>query len=186
MFNERKAAQIAAFFTAKQGGTISHLKLMKLMYLAERLSIQEYGDSMVNDTLVSMRYGPVLSQTKDCMDGYGNPNLPDGWDSWISDRANHKVSLSKEDFTEDQLDELSRSELEILDRVWEEHKDKDQWALADFTHDHCAEWHDPGTSTLPIKYEDVLSANGMDQDEAKALAARIRERQQIEKTLHSL
>ncbi|MFM9438345.1 putative phage-associated protein [Janthinobacterium sp. CG_23.3] len=186
MYNERKAAQVAAFFTAKQGGTISHLKLMKLMYLAERSSIQEYGDSMLDDALVSMRYGPVLSRTKDCMDGYGDTELQDGWDSWISDHANHKVSLTKEDFSEELLDEISPSEIELMERVWAVHGSKDQWDLADYTHKSCAEWRDPGTSTLPIDYGDVLVANGTPDDVATELSGRIKERQRLEKLLHAL
>jgi uncharacterized phage-associated protein len=186
MYNERKAAQVAAFFTAKQGGTISHLKLMKLMYLAERLSLQEYGDSMLDDTLVAMRFGPVLSRTKDCMDGFGDSELQDGWDSWISDHANHKVSLTKEDFSEEKLDEVSDSEIELMDRVWDEHGGKDQWDLAEYTHTHCVEWRNPGTSTLPIDYEDVLRANGAEDKAATASATQIRERQRVERLLHSL
>lgn len=186
MYNERKAAQVAAFFTAKQGGTISHLKLMKLMYLAERSSIQEYGDSMLDDALISMRYGPVLSRTKDCMDGYGDTELQDGWDSWISDHANHKVSLTKEDFSEELLDEISPSEIELMEGVWGAHGNKNQWDLADYTHKSCAEWRDPGTSTLPIDYGDVLVANGTPDDVAAELSGRIRERQRLEKLLHAL
>lgn len=186
MYNERKAAQVAAYFVAQQGGTIPHLKLMKLMYLAERLSLQEYGDSMLNDSLVSMRYGPVLSRTKDCMDGLGDRSLPDGWDGWISDIANYKVGLAKADFSEEQLDELSPSELELMDRVWDEHGGKDQWDLAEFTHQHCTEWKNPGASTLSITYDDVLIAGGLDEDSAAELSAEIRDRQRAAKLLQQL
>lgn len=186
MYNERKAAQVAAFFAAKQGGTISHLKLMKLMYLAERQSLQEYGDSMLDDTLVSMRFGPVLSRTKDCMDGFGDTELQDGWDSWISDHANHKVSLTKEDFSEEMLDEVSVSEIELMERVWDAHGSKNQWDLAEYTHKSCAEWRDPGTSTLPIDYGDVIAANGSSDEVARTLSNQIKERQQLEKLLYAL
>jgi len=186
MYNERKAAQVAAYFVAQQGGTIPHLKLMKLMYLAERLSLQEYGDSMLNDSLVSMRYGPVLSRTKDCMDGLGDRSLPDGWDGWISDIANYKVGLAKADFSEEQLDEVSPSELELMDRVWDEHGGKDQWDLAEFTHQHCTEWKTPGASPLSITYDDVLIAGGLDEDSAAELSAEIRDRQRAAKLLQQL
>ena len=35
-FNERKAAQMAAFFLHQGGGKLEVLKLMKLLYLADR------------------------------------------------------------------------------------------------------------------------------------------------------
>lgn len=186
MYNERKAAQIAAYFAAQQGGTISNLKLMKLMYLTERLSLHEFGESMLNDTLVSMKYGPVLSRTKDCMDGMGDRNLEDGWDGWISDIANHKVTLAKRDFSNELLDEVSPSEIDLMASVWAEHGDKDQFALADYTHANCAEWRKPGSSTLPISYEDVLRAGGLMDESASALAREIKDRQQAARLLHHL
>ena len=36
MFNERKAAQIAAWLLRQAKGNMRHLKLIKLMYLVER------------------------------------------------------------------------------------------------------------------------------------------------------
>jgi hypothetical protein len=39
------------------------IKLIKLMYLAERLSLQRYGEPLTGDRLVSMPDGPVLSMT---------------------------------------------------------------------------------------------------------------------------
>lgn len=186
MYNERKAAQVAAFFTAKQGGSIYHLKLMKLMYLAERSALHMYGDSMLDDTLASLPYGPILSQTKNCMDGICDPDLADGWESWISDRANHKVSLNKDNFSEEQLDELSASDIEILTEVWSEHGGKNRWELVDFTHEKCDEWKDPNGSSLPIRYEDVLVAQGDDPHLATEVAQKIIDRQRVEKVLHSL
>lgn len=41
---EKRAAQTAAFFICRAGGAIEVLKLMKLMYLAERESLARYGE----------------------------------------------------------------------------------------------------------------------------------------------
>ena len=46
MFNERKVAQIAAYFLHRRGGCMSHLKLMKLMYLADREAFNRFGRSI--------------------------------------------------------------------------------------------------------------------------------------------
>ena len=63
MFNEQKTAQIAAWFISQGGGSMPHLKLMKLMYLAERESMSRHGFTMTGDYFVSMPHGPVLSLT---------------------------------------------------------------------------------------------------------------------------
>ena len=69
-----------------------HLKLIKLMYLAERASLQAHGYLMTGDRFSAMPHGPVLSLTLDHIND-GVRSEQDGWDSWISDKANHTVGL---------------------------------------------------------------------------------------------
>ncbi|MEE3701578.1 type II toxin-antitoxin system antitoxin SocA domain-containing protein, partial [Mannheimia haemolytica] len=49
MFDELKIAQATAYLLHKAGGTMEHIKVMKLLYLADRLSWQRYGYSISND-----------------------------------------------------------------------------------------------------------------------------------------
>ena len=63
IFDEKVAANMAAAFLFLAGGELYFLKLMKLMYLAERKSYQLYAEPIVGDRMVSMNYGPVLSNT---------------------------------------------------------------------------------------------------------------------------
>ena len=56
-YSEKKAAQVAAFFIYKAGGTIDALKLSSLMYLSERESLARYGEPLTGDSLVSMEDG---------------------------------------------------------------------------------------------------------------------------------
>lgn len=67
LFNEKRTTQAAAFFLFKAGGKLPVLKLMKLLYLAERESYRQYGEPISGDNLVSMPHGPVLSQTLNLM-----------------------------------------------------------------------------------------------------------------------
>src|ERR1700710_929248 len=102
MFNEQKSAQIAAWFVAREGGTMPHLKLIKLMHLAERASLAEHGYLLTGDRFASMPRGPCLSLTLNLTNAAVD-SQPDGWDSWISDKANHTVGLCRE-FTRVALD----------------------------------------------------------------------------------
>lgn len=61
MFNELKTAQASAYLLHKAGGTMEHLKLMKLLYLADRLSWKEYDKSITGDDYYSLPY-PVISK----------------------------------------------------------------------------------------------------------------------------
>ena len=53
-YKERKAAQTAAFFALRSGGSINILKLAKLLYLAERESMEKFDEPLFYDRLVSM------------------------------------------------------------------------------------------------------------------------------------
>ena len=116
MFNEFKAAQVAAWFLAQQGGKMPHLKLMKLMYLAERASLKMHGRLITGDRFVSMPHGPVLTLTLNHIDDEASSS-PGGWDSWISDKEDHVVAL-KQEADRDSLDEVSDAELDTRRANW--------------------------------------------------------------------
>lgn len=60
---------MAAYLLHKRGRTMSHLKLMKLLYLAGREAIDRYGAPISGDLLVAMLHGPALSNMLNHMDG---------------------------------------------------------------------------------------------------------------------
>ena len=66
MFDIKKTTHVAAYFLWKRGGQMSTLKLMQLMYLAERSFLLEHGERLTGDTMVSMPKGPALSAVCDC------------------------------------------------------------------------------------------------------------------------
>jgi len=63
MFSERKVAQMAAYFLMKSGGHMNVIKLITLMYLADRQHYKEHGFPISDDDVVAMPYGPALSRT---------------------------------------------------------------------------------------------------------------------------
>lgn len=159
LFNEKKAAQAAAFFLFQARQPMSVLKLMKLLYLAERRSFERHGSPMIGDRLVSMPHGPVLSVTYNHMSGELE-STEGGWDSWIADRAGHDLDLRDRAALKDPADllELSDADLEILAEVWGQFGRMSQWELRDWTHDNCPEWKDPEGSMIPMRLEDLFAA----------------------------
>ncbi len=159
LFNEKKAAQAAAFFLFQARQPMSVLKLMKLLYLAERRSFERHGSPMIGDRLVSMPHGPVLSVTYNHMSGELE-STEGGWDSWIADRAGHDLDLRDRAALKDPADllELSDADLEILAEVWGQFGRMSQWELRDWTNDNCPEWKDPEGSMIPMRLEDLFAA----------------------------
>jgi uncharacterized phage-associated protein len=153
-FNVRKAAQIVAFFAKQEGDSINVLKLVKLVYLANRLALEKHNYPLVNDILVSMDQGPVNSLTFDYINGMEEERA--GWDEFLTARANHTVGLSDPALTIEQLDELSDDDLEILKETWGRFGRYNKWALRDYTHEHCPEWEDPQGTSAQIPYERVF------------------------------
>lgn len=172
MFDERKAAQIAAWFLNEAGARMPHLKLMKLMYLAEREAMKRHGFPLTGDRFVCMPHGPVLSQTLNHINGYDESQPDGGWDSWVSDKANFCVQVRKP-VTREALDELSDDDLAVLETVWMEFGAMDKWQIRDYTHKHCPEWEDPDQSSTPLPYIKVLRAVGYDAETAAALVQEI-------------
>lgn len=180
MFNERKAAQVAAWFLRRSGRRMAHLKLMKLMYLADREALNEFGFPITGDRAVSMDNGPVLSRTLNLINGLVESG-EDGWEAWISDRENHEVALRDRAGASEALDEISKAELDVLENMWKQFGHMSKWQIRDYTHDHCPEWQDPQGSSAPIPFERIFTALGRSKDEAAQLAEGIAEQQRIGK-----
>lgn len=183
MFSEEKAAQVAAYLLQKRGGQMSYLKLIKLMYLSDRESMSEYGYPITDDSWFSMKHGPVLSNVLELVQGAGHTGV---WEQWISCARAYEVAIARPNAERDDFDELSEADLEILDRVWQEHGNKTRWQLVDFTHEQCAEWHDPFGSARPISPQDMFKALGWNEEQASAQAQELFQRRQLQSVMAGL
>lgn len=160
MFDEHKIAQAAAYFLSREGGRMAHLKLMKLLYLADRESIKRYGQPISGDEYYSLPHGPVLSKTLDLASGSAE-SIPGGWETWISDKENHEVAL-RCDASREALNDLSNADIDVLSTVWTQFGAMGRYQIRDYTHDkrHIPEWEDPKGSARPIPFERILKAVG--------------------------
>lgn len=180
MYSERKAAQMATWFIRQAGGRLSHLKLMKLMYLADRQAMADTGYPITFDRVVAMPHGPVLSMTLNLING-DTESLDDGWEAWIGDRADHEVALRDRPASGSALDELSVADIGSLERVWMDFGHMTKWQLRDYTHQHCPEWKDPQGSAHPIPHQSIFEALGYPVPEARRLAGSIEEEARVDR-----
>ncbi|SFL76329.1 Panacea domain-containing protein [Rugamonas rubra] len=182
MFKERKAAQMAAALLSKAGGSLNVLKLTKLLYLVEREAMKLHGFQISDDNMVSMPKGPVLSQTLDLTNG---ARESPAWEHFVEDRESHEVRLKRAVSRAD-LSGISDAELEVLDAVWREFGNKDQWQLVEFTHDQCGEWEDPDGSSLPIPPKRVFLALGKSAAQADLLDKELRAQKHFDALLQDM
>jgi uncharacterized phage-associated protein len=174
LYNEKKAAEAAAFFLFRAKGRMPILKLMKLLYLAERASYKQFGEPIIGDKLVSMPHGPVLSLTYQHVNGE-KISVEGGWDTWVSDRSHYDVSLQDPSSLRDTDDllELSDDDVAVLDETWDHFGHMNKWQIRDYTHQHCPEWTDPNGSMIPMEYTDLFRALDFSDEQARELSERL-------------
>ena len=184
MFNQRKVAQMAAFLLHRGRGRMKYIKLLKLLYLADRESMKRHGYPISGDRYVSMNHGPVLSQTLNLINGAVEFE-EQGWNHWIADKADYEVSL-RHKVSRDALDELSEADLDVLGDIHAKFGKMSPWRLVEYTHRYCREWQDPSGSSTPIPYETIFKALGRSSAEAKKLGARIEQEHRIDRLFATL
>lgn len=163
-FNQEKATAAAAFLLKLRGGQMSYLKLIKLLYLADREALHRWGFSITTDVFVSMDHGPVVSKIYDLITI--DERMKPFWSTYISaPLGDYEVALRTEHVPQNQL---SRAEEKLLTEIFGTYGTWDRWKLRDFTHD-LPEWHDPNGSSIPIQIEEILTAQGASDKEIKAI-----------------
>ena len=186
MFTGEKVAQMAAYFMDRgERPRIAILKLMKLLYLADRESVARYGEPISFDRMVSMDHGPLLSRTYNLVGGCVGGRDAEQWSSWISTRAGYDVVLIKS-VSREELDHLSDADIEVLADVWDEFGHMDRWQISEYTHEHCKEWKNPNRSSLPISDFQLLVALGHNEEEANEMAQLIGEQRDLDRVISAV
>lgn len=152
-FDPQKALQAMAYVVSRLG-TVEKVKLMKLLYIADRDHFLKTGVPITGDRLVAMPHGPLPSACLAMLDGTRAGQL-DAFEVLHLDDVT--VSLKRPVAT----DRLSSSEIEELDRVVAEHGKTRAWQLVDKTHQfpEYQQTYIDGTSTT-IPYELILQLHG--------------------------
>lgn len=156
---------------------MSYLKLMKMMYIAEKTFLLQYGETITGDKMVSMPRGPVLSSVYNLF-----TSGADYWNNWIQNPGNYDLSLAgrvkvNESDPLDTFDELSVAEKNVLDEVFAKYCNLNRWQLVDLLHqkENCPEWQDPHGSSLQIGLRALLLKNGKSEQETKAIIENLKE-----------
>ena len=162
VFNERKAAQAAAYLAQLNGGQMNVLLLIKILYLADRKSLILRGRPITGDSMVSMPHGPVLSRIYDEIKwGEQVASRAQPWHEYLTERQTHEVSLR---LAPPPADELSDFERAILEDMYRSYAHLSPWDLRRITH-QLPEYQDPQGSSLPINPETILrEARWSDED----------------------
>ena len=178
VYQQRKTIEAAAYLLAKLGGEMPYIKLIKLLYLADREQVKRRGRTLSGDTHWSLPYGPVLEHALNCIKG----NDP-AWFEYIRTDVDAKVTWL---VAQPELSAMSQSDTEVLDDTvacfghlhWKE--------LVDYTHT-LPEWREPRAgSRRRIYLQDIAAAVGHSPAEVDLLVAAESERTSIQPLLDHL
>lgn len=165
-FREDKATEAAELLLELRGGRMSYVKLLKLMYLADRYALQSWGRPISFDAYYSLPNGPILSTTLDLIHEEESPGEAlDRWHSHIQTHAtDHEVSIKQGT----SKDRLSQAEREALQAIFAEHGEKSRWELVELTH-KLPEYRRPeGRGRVPITVREILLAGGWEEEDVVA------------------
>lgn len=143
---------------------MSYMKLLKLLYLADRRALIEHGRPITYDRYVSMPQGPVLSQTYNLIVAEESPETPSYWRQFISEPDHYDVCLVQEA----PATELSPAQEQLLEQTFAEFGHMNRWDLVRLTHE-LPEWEDPHGSSIPISIQDVLRAAGLEEGDIESI-----------------
>lgn len=179
-YREDRATQAAARLLQLRGGTMSYMKLLKLLYIADRRALAQFGRPITFDQMVSMKYGPVLSNTLNLIRDEPPPFAESYWRDHISPpTAAYEVSLIRTDIPNHQL---SPAEEALLDGVFAEFGSMGRWDLSQHTHSF-PEYSETRDSSIPIRVHDVLLGQGVSEEDADAIVADLLAEQGFEQAI---
>ena len=176
---ERQAAQLAAAFILRAGRPLGALKLMKLMYLAEREAMSRFVFPIVFDDIFALQRGMALSRTFKLLQREPGTPTNGEWDLFIGPTSHRGIPV-RHPTNHDSLDSLSRNDIEVIDYVWGTYGKRSQDALIHEVHHALPEWvdswEDPSrkSSAVPMSYERLFQTlRGMNAADAVDAAAEV-------------
>ena len=160
-FDERKATAAASVFLKAHGGTMQHLRLMKLMYIADRRSIQRWNEPIAGGKYCSMKLGTVPGTVYDIVKEGGKV-----WSKHVRRLGANSVEL----IGTVQTGSLSKEEVGLLQDVSAEFEKVKTFALCELTHDF-GEYEETERTSRPIAAEKLMRVLGKTNEEIEEAAA---------------
>ena len=162
-FNRRKSIQaVAVLLKTRPNETDNYTRLLKVLYIADRESIQETGFPITGDRFVAMPHGTMLSRLYDLAIHKVTSKIiysddHSEWAKYIASEGKYDIRLASDPGD----GALSEYDIEKLHEVADKHKN-DTWRdMRRITHG-LPEWNDPGKSSRLISLRDYLSAVQME------------------------
>jgi uncharacterized phage-associated protein len=177
-FNIEKAIQAASVLLSHhEQKRMEYIRLLKLLYIADRESVAETGRPIIGSKVVAMRNGPLHSRIYSLVKGedIAEPE-------WA--QCFQTIGVTIQELQHPGVSQLARYEVRKLKEVHDRYQNTDTWALVEETH-NFEEWRqhypDPHENTSRIiPFADLAKAVGQG-DELAAIEEDAREACEIDR-----
>jgi uncharacterized phage-associated protein len=165
-FSTKKTIQAVGVILRLARGRIGRLRLLKLLYIADRDSLREFHRPIIGSRTVAMKNGPLHSEVFNLIKGeHIDEPL---WSEYVQ-RNGYEVRRRKDPG----LSELSAAEVRVLTQTFEKYAAIDEWDLVEITHEF-SEWSknypDKNADTSEtIPFSDLIQAVGLAAEEEAIL-----------------
>lgn len=173
-YSALKAAQALNFFLSESANDPeaidgdSYLKLIKLLWAADRFSLRNFGHTVTGDRYAALNYGPVASHTYDLMKVCVPGKLLDSnwvkkedgelWQAHFEKRPDYKIGL----IADPGAGQLSPADVMMLERAYSHFRKTGRFEVANDISHIYPEWErafpdKPGSqSSYPIEMADFF------------------------------
>lgn len=152
---DRDKALEAILFVAKSLRNPTFHSISKMLYLSDKLHLQEYGRLICGDRYIAMEYGPVPSAIYNMMKVAAKKQSIDvDWDEIIQDALEIRRGRDVFPKRDCDVDMLAESEVESIKKTIAEYGNKSFGQLTDITHDSAWSATD---DNQPIPLESIVA-----------------------------
>lgn len=139
MIETKKIIQAVSYLLNKKAKALDKLKIVKLLYLADKYHLLKYGKTVTEDDYYAMQNGPVGSTVLNVL-SYDKLNLSEteyNYAKSLFDETSKNSFISKEQKVKYLM--LSETDKDALDFVINNYGKMNTWDLVKFTHKY-PEW----------------------------------------------
>ena len=147
-YDKAKATQVILWLLHRHG-VMDKLKIVKLIFFADREHLARYGRPIIGGNYVAMPHGPVSSEL---LDYINQMKREEGTPLYLDGNELHSKQPVNEDY-------LSESEVEVLEEINKKYGNCDPWTLRNITHKLKAyqkNYPDHTHTSVPLSYEDFF------------------------------
>jgi uncharacterized phage-associated protein len=147
------------YIVKNMGGKADFIHICKIIYFADQEHLVKYGSMISEDNYIAMKDGPVPSGIYDLLK---SPNGHGAYARWKERMSDYFVSVNSstiEALKEPDMDMLSKSEIECLDKSIKENAKLKYRKLSDKSHDSAYQSASRDNSISILKIAEAAGAD---------------------------